>query len=192
MSILKLIFEFFAPLRFVCLLLLQCIYYHYEFVLTALSSFRPRGWDSSVTIFFRFLYSSIFYCYLWNLCWWPQFSFHAASKYITSFPGHISFLIWRKTPSSLSESQETLGTRLLNTNKFIVDMLMVPQNEEWFCCKFRIRCHILLPRFLNGNTSQHPINTLWFDLDFFEISMVKYALTRICFFRLRLRVSRRL
>ena len=48
-------------------------------------------------------------------------------------------------PSSLLESQETLRTRFLNTNKLIVHMLMVSQNDKWFCYKFHMRS-ILLPQ----------------------------------------------
>ena len=34
-----------------------------------------------------------------------------------------------------------------NPHKFIVYMLKVSQNDEWFCCKIRMRSRILLTRY---------------------------------------------
>ena len=112
-------------------------------------------------LFLSFFAFFILYLYVWNLRWRPQFIFHSKTEYKTSFPGHVDFLMWRKTHSSLSKSQETLGIRLLNTIKLIVHMLMVSQNDEWLCCKFRMRScqHESKIRFLIAKTSEHP--TLW-------------------------------
>ena len=128
---------------------------------SSFSSVHPHGWDDGISIHWRgrswhfqwnlnfsfflfFFLLSLFIYFLFFLL--PQFSFYTVTKYTTLFPGHIGFLIWRKEPSSLLESQETLGIRLLNTSKLIIHLSMVSQYDKWFFCKFHMRSHILLPR----------------------------------------------
>ena len=96
------------------------------------SAVHSRRWNDGVTIHWRgksmgisiklllflsFFLHSFFIFFVWNLHYRPQFIFYVVTKYKTSFPGHVGFLIWRKTHSSLSEIQETLRIRLLNTIK---------------------------------------------------------------------------
>ena len=99
-------------------------------------------------------------CYVWKLAQLPQFSFHAVTKYSTLLAEHDRFFIWRKSPSSLSGRQETLGKRLLNTNQLNVHM--------WWCRRmtsdFGVNCiwdlvscyHNRKNWFLIGKTSEHP------------------------------------
>ena len=162
-------------------------------------SVRSRGWDDVVTIHWRdrsmaismkpWLFLS-FFVFFNHLSYFlsvklDNFIFHAVTKYEGAFPGHVGFLIWKKTHSSLSESQETLRIRLLNTIKLIVHMLMVSNNDEWFCCKFRMRScyHDCKIQFLIGKTLDHPTSTLWFDL----LSHLRNMITSSCIIQYKFR-----
>ena len=104
----------------------------------------------SINFFLVFLLSLLIYFLFFSYEWYLIFALVTATQFSRCNQMHKLFprACWfsdMKEGAFLSESQRSchFGTGLLNLNNLIV---MISQNDEWLCCKFRMISRILLPQ----------------------------------------------